>query len=267
MRISFLGTGNMGAALIGGAVKAKFLKGPEIQAFDVDIAKLKSLKKQYKIRIFSSAKEALLNSDYVFLCVKPQQMGALLQEIASSLQKKQCLVSIAAGVATESIETAFSFPARVVRVMPNTPALVGAGMSAVAGGRFAKPADVKFIQRFFEAVGEVVILDESHFDAVTAVSGSGPAYLFFLAEALQQAAEKAGLPKSVAEQLTRATLQGAAKLLSKDVEPQELRRRVTSPGGTTEAAVSHLQSQKWPQIFVEAVQKARERSEQLRKRS
>ncbi len=264
--VSFLGAGNMGGALIEGAIKKGFLKAGQISVFDVDATKSADFKNRLKVKAASSVREAVKGSDYIFLCVKPQQMDNVLKEVSGAVNAAQCLVSIAAGVTTEGIQKglgAKSSP-RVVRVMPNTPAMVGSGMSAVTGGKGAKPEDLEFCKSFFEAVGEVEILEEKYFDAVTAVSGSGPAYLFYLAEALQQAAADAGLPRKAAEKLARVTLQGAAKLLDDKTSPAELRRRVTSPGGTTEAAIRHLENQNWQKIFIDAVHKAKERSAQLR---
>ncbi len=263
-KVAFLGVGNMGNALIAGAVRSKFLRPIEIKAFDVDGAKLRKLKSKLKIQVCGSALKAVENCDYVFLCVKPQQMESLLAEISAILQMDQCLVSIAAGISAGQIESNFRFPVRAIRVMPNTPALVGAGMSVITKGKHGSSSDLAFCQKFFKAVGEVMVLPEERFDAVTAVSGSGPAYLFYLTESLERAAEQAGLPKEAAQKLSRATMIGAAKLLEGLDSPEELRRKVTSPGGTTEAAIKHLESQNWQQIFVDAIRKAKERSKELR---
>ncbi len=264
MKIAFLGAGNMGNALIQGAVKSKVAKPSQISVFDINPAIIKGLRKS-GVKIAKTAAESVKGADFIFLCVKPQQMTELLNGIRDSVSKKQCLVSIAAGITTEKIEKIFDGnKISVVRVMPNTPAMVGLGASAVCGGKHARPAQVKFVLKFFSGVGKTVLSAEKDFDAVTAVSGSGPAYVFYLAESFAKAAESEGLDKKAADILIRQTILGAAKMLESQVEPSELRRRVTSPGGTTEAALRHMQENEWQEIFVGAVQKASQRSKELR---
>lgn len=262
--IAFLGAGNMGSALIHGALNAKIVSAGQIRVCDADQSKLNSWKKQSSLKIAKSNPEAVEGSDYIFLCVKPQQMTELIGEIKNAVTSKQCLISIAAGVPAKKIENQFSIDVPLIRVMPNTPALIRSGMTALTKGRFALDAQLQFAKNFFEAVGKTVVLPEEHFDAVTAVSGSGPAYLFYLAESLERAAEKLGLPSSVAQALSKQTIAGAAKLLDDSADsPAELRRKVTSPGGTTEAAVNFLQEKQWSEIFAQAVEKARDRSIEL----
>lgn len=253
----------MGSALLSGAVAAGILKAGDLFAFDVDKKKVAQLKKKVPIRTANSLQEACSGANFIFLCVKPQQMSELLLQIRNWIGTKQCLLSIAAGISTKTIESHFASPVAVVRVMPNTPALVGAGIAAVTKGRYAKPFHLEFAKRFFSCLGKTVVLPEKLFDAVTAVSGSGPAYLFYLTEALEQAAEKCGLKKSIACSLARETISGAGKMLDGDRSPQELRRAVTSPGGTTESAIKHLERKGWQKIFIDAVQKAKERSKEL----
>ncbi|OGR85594.1 MAG: pyrroline-5-carboxylate reductase [Elusimicrobia bacterium RIFCSPLOWO2_01_FULL_54_10] len=256
----------MGTALMLGAVKAKILKPAQITAFDVNEDALKTVKKKAGVKIAGNVQVVVPSADYIFICVKPQQMNGLLTDLKGSVSDTQCLITIAAGVKTGKIEAAFS-PQRipVVRVMPNTPALLGEGASAVCGGKYAKPAHIKFAVKFFSAVGKAVVLPESAFDAVTAVSGSGPAYVFYLAEALASAARAEGLPDAEARILVDQTLLGAAKMLAEGKPPEELRQNVTSPGGTTEAALKHLEAAGWKRIFEQAVRKARERSDELSK--
>ena len=265
MKVAFLGSGNMGSALVQGGLKSGILKASQVQAYDVKKESLGRLKKKTGIKAASSNAGAVRGSDYVFLCVKPQQMRDLLAEIKDEVGNKPCLISIAAGVTTGSIEKAF-YPrkARVIRVMPNTPALIGKGMAAVTRGRFAAPSDARFAVRFFSSVGKAVVLPERLFDAVTAVSGSGPAYVFYLAESLQKACKALGLPKAAAETLFKQTVMGAGMMLGNARSPEELRLSVTSPGGTTESALRHLEKKKWSEIFVQAVKKARDRSRELK---
>ncbi len=265
MKIAFLGAGNMGNALIQGAIKAKVIKASQISVFDINPAIVKGLKKS-GARLAKTATEAAKGADYVFLCVKPQQMSELLSGIRETVTAKQCLISIAAGVTTDKIENAF-LPKKIstVRVMPNTPAMLGLGASAVCGGKYARNPQVAFARKFFSAVGKAVVLPESAFDAVTAVSGSGPAYVFYLAEGFLKAAKSEGLDGEAAKILIHQTILGAAQMLQGGEAPEALRRKVTSPGGTTEAALRHLEEKGWLNVFIKAVQKAALRSRVLRK--
>lgn len=263
-KLAFLGAGNMGGALIQGALRAGLVRPRQISVYDVDRAKLKALSKKWGVAASASSREAARGADYIFLCVKPQQMRDLAGEIREDVTKRQCLVSIAAGLSTQILESFFG-NVPVVRVMPNTPALAGSGMTAVTRGRYASPRHQSFALRFFASVGKAVVLDEKHFDAVTAVSGSGPAYLFYLAEALQEAAARLGLPSAVAGLLARETLAGSGQMLKNGADPVLLRRQVTSPGGTTEAALRFLEAGGWKNTFVRAVRKAKDRSQELRR--
>ncbi len=264
MKIAFLGTGNMGSALIQGAIRAKIVRARDITAYDVRPEALAPLKRKLGIKTSKTAAQAIEKAGFVFLCVKPQQMKDLLSQISGQVRPGQCLISIAAGVPSGKIEKALE-PKKVpvVRVMPNTPALIGKGASALCSGRHAKTSHLGFAKRFFSAVGKAVILTEDHFDAVTAISGSGPAYVFYLAESFQKACQALGLPAKESEILFKQTLLGAAGMIENGEAPEELRRKVTSPGGTTEAALKHLESQNWQGIFTEAVRKAKERSQEL----
>jgi len=188
----------------------------------------------------------------------------VLGDIGPVLHPRQLVLSIAAGIPSGLIETFFTAHVPVVRVMPNTPALVGAGAAGVAAGRWAKPAHLKTAEQILSTVGLVVRVPEEAMDAVTAVSGSGPAYVFYVAEAMKEAALGLGLPPATADALVRQTILGAGRLLSSSAEePQELRRRVTSPGGTTEAALGILEDGQLKSLFAKALTRAAERSKEL----
>ncbi len=253
----------MGSALARGSLKSHFLKENEIVAYDSEKEKLESFCKELNVVSAASNSEAVLGSDYIFLCVKPQQMKELLSEIGPKLQAKQCLVSIAAGVRINTIEKALSGNIPLVRVMPNTPAMVEMGMTAVTKGKNATEDHLKFVVNFFSSVGKVVVLEEELFDTVTAVSGSGPAYFFHLTEALEEAGKKLGLKPELAKLFSRQTCLGAAQMLMGSEDPKVLREKVTSPGGTTEAALKYLQEKDWSNVFIEAVHCAQERSKVL----
>ena len=204
-------------------------------------------------------------SDAVMLAVKPQVLPALAADFAELDRDRQVVISIMAGLGSARIEAVLGGPARVVRVMPNTPLMVGRGMSGVALGPHARPGDDDLAMSLFGACGEAVRVDESDLDAVTAVSGSGPAYLFYLAEAMERAADDLGL-RGPARKLVTQTLLGSAELLARSGEaPAELRRKVTSPGGTTAAAVATLDELKVSDAVVAALTAARDRSVELGK--
>ena len=260
--IAFIGAGNMAEAFIRGLL-AKLVVAPrQIIATDVRLDRLESLRRQFNIRTESDNAAAVRQADVVVLAVKPQQMSAALATLG--VPPATLIISIAAGITTARLERELGGPARVIRVMPNTPALVGAGAAALCAGKFAVPEDLQTATAILQAVGIVVPVEEKDLDAVTALSGSGPAYVFLVAEALIQAGIAAGLTPAIAHRLAIQTVAGAGRLLAESAaEPAKLRRQVTSPGGTTEAAVAVLLERKLPEIFLEAVTAAARRSREL----
>jgi|YelNatPaOPRAMG01_1025707.scaffolds.fasta_scaffold11544_3 pyrroline-5-carboxylate reductase len=254
--LAFLGAGHMAEALIRGLLAKQVLPATNIIAHDIRPDRLEELRKKYGIR--TGPPDAAI----IVLAVKPQQMRAALATL--NPRPATLFLSIAAGITTGRIETALGGQPRVVRAMPNTPALVGAGAAAVCGGRWATAADVAVAEQILGAVGIVVRVEESLMDAVTALSGSGPAYVFFVTEAMIAAGISAGLPVDVANRLAVQTVLGAGKLLVETGEaPAELRRKVTSPGGTTEAALKVMTDRQLGNLFVEAIRAAAQRSREL----
>ena len=210
--------------------------------------------------------EAAAKADTVILVVKPQDMHDLLIEIAPALQPSALIVSLAAGVDTASIEAQLPEGIAVVRVMPNTPAQVDEGMSAISPGAHSSEDDLARVSEILSATGRVVTLPERYQDAVTAISGTGPAYLFFVVEAMIEAGVLLGLPRDTATELVVQTMLGSAKLLRETGEhPTVLRERVTSPGGTTAAAIRQLEDHKVRAAFITAIESARNRSRELAK--
>jgi pyrroline-5-carboxylate reductase len=196
--------------------------------------------------------------------VKPQDMGALCDEIAPHVRPGALVVSLAAGITTEFLESHLPQGCPVVRVMPNTPALVDQGMAALAPGVHCDQEHLVEARQLLEAVGRVVVLDEKHLDAVTAISGSGPAYFFYIVEAMIEAGVFLGLPRSTATELVVQTCYGAATMLRETGEhPSVLREQVTSPGGTTVAALRTLDDHKVRAAFISALEAARDRSHEL----
>jgi pyrroline-5-carboxylate reductase len=262
--IVFIGGGNMGEALIAGLLSSKKWKPSEITVTDKRPEALVQLKRKYRVQVASDNKKAVSRATVVLLAVKPQQMRPVLDEIGPGLRSRQLVLSIAAGISCALIEKGLAPHVPVVRVMPNTPALVGAGAAAIAPGRSAKAAHLKTAEQILSTVGLVVRVKESAMDAVTAISGSGPAYVFYVAEAMKETALALGLEPDTADQLVRQTILGAGRLLSSSAEePQELRRRVTSPNGTTEAALQVMEQGQLKSLFARALKRAAERSKEL----
>ncbi len=223
----------------------------------------RQLADRYGIRVGSNT-EAAADAGIVLVAVKPQDLTGVLDEIAPVLQPGTLVASLAAGVATDVIEAHLPSGTAVVRVMPNTPAQVDEGMAALSGGRHASQAQVDQVARMMAATGQVVIVPERYQDAVTAISGTGPAYLFLVVEAMIEAGVHLGLPRHTATELAVQTMYGSAKLLRETGEhPTVLRERVTSPGGTTAAAIRVLEDHKVRAAFLGAMESARDRSRDL----
>lgn len=260
----FIGAGNIAEAVVRGLIRAG--KPPSsIVVSDIRSERL-GLFSSLGCAAFQSNLQTAQRAEVLVLSVKPQAMPDVLGELKGTVDEETLLVSIAAGVATGAIEASFDKPVRVVRVMPNTPLLVGKGVSVIVPGRNVRPDDADMVEEMFAASGKVVRTDdEAVMDAVTAVSGSGPAYVFYLAEAMVEAALEEGLPEDLAEILVRETIRGAGELLVKEEQtpPAELRKRVTSPGGTTQAAAEILDGAGAKELWVRAVRRAAERSREL----
>ena len=264
MRLGVIGCGNMGSALLRGIVESRFLPARRILAWDTDRRKLRTLSRRLKVRSAGSNGQLARACSVLLLAVKPQQMGGVLKEIRPALGRKSLVISIAAGIPTRWIEKRLGRGVPVVRVMPNTPALVGKGISAVALGHSASRAHGRVAEQILSCVGEVVPLPERQLDAVTAVSGSGPAYFFYLMEQMIEAGVKLGLSRSVARRLVFATAAGAAELACQTgKEPGVLRTRVTSKGGTTDAAFKLFRRRRLGTILHEGVRAAARRSRAL----
>ncbi len=266
--IGFIGSGNMAEALIKGLIATKTCMPENIMVSDIRPERLKSLAAEYEVQTFDKNSALAERADILILSVKPQNMTEALQSIASTFKADALVISIAAGIKTADIKTALGDVA-IVRVMPNTPALIGEAASALFANDKAKQMLEK-AKTIFSAVGQTVVVDkEDLIDAVTAVSGSGPAYYFLLTEQMIKAAVELGLSEDVAKTLVLQTAKGAALLTieadKKGETAAQLRQKVTSPGGTTEAALKVLEAAKFGQTITEAVKAARDKSQQLSK--
>jgi pyrroline-5-carboxylate reductase len=260
--LALLGGGRMGEALVGGLIDAGW-EPDTLAVAEVDADRRRALQERFRgIRIVPSAAWAVADVEVVVVAVKPHDVAGVLEQAAPSLGEHALVVCIAAGVTIATVEAAA--PGRpVVRAMPNTPAVVGQAATAIAPGQHANDAHLALAERVLGAVGKVVRVPEDHLDAVTGLSGSGPAYVFLLAEALIEAGVHAGIPQATADALVRQTLLGAATLLAEGDDPEALRAAVTSPGGTTAAGIGELESRGLRAAIRHAVRVATERSREL----
>jgi pyrroline-5-carboxylate reductase len=263
--LGIIGAGNMAEAILRGVLGANVLPHGAIVASDTSAARRKHVFNTLGVEcVADSAVPA--GCPRVLLAVKPQVMAEVLDGIAGAVAAEALVISIAAGVTTRFIDERLGGRGRIVRVMPNTPMLVGAGMSALAPGPRAAEDDIAWARRLFSASGQTAVVAEELMDAVTAVSGSGPAYFFYLIEAMIEAGVAEGLDRDVAAALAAQTCAGSARLLSETGERAEvLRAKVTSPGGTTQQAVSSMEADGVKEALVRAVRAAAERSRELGK--
>ena len=262
--VGFVGAGNMGEALIKGLVVANVVPAKSIYSADVRGERLTELAKQFGIQAASDNSDLVSRCDVVILAVKPQIMEPVLREIAPAVTRQKLLISIAAGVSTAKIRAMLNRDARLIRVMPNTPALVLEGVTAIAKGQHLEPGDLDTASEIFKAVGRVVILDEDLMDAVTGLSGSGPAYVAVVIESLADGGVRMGLDRITAMTLATQTVLGAAKLLLETgLHPGALKDMVSSPGGTSIAGVAALEEGGIRTTFIKAVERATLRSREL----
>jgi pyrroline-5-carboxylate reductase len=262
--IGFIGAGNMAEAMIRGLVRGGHVPPDRIAASGPRKERLDELRTAYGIDVTTQNREVVQRCDLIVLSVKPQILDKVLREVGDQLKAGTLIVSIAAGVDTAAIEDAVPDGVRVVRAMPNTPALVGAGATAVAAGKHASVSDLATARALFDAVGITVELDESHLDAVTGLSGSGPAYIFLILEALADAGVKVGLSRRNAQRLAAQTVMGSAKLLlDTDEHPGKLKDMVTSPGGTAIAGLHTLEEGGLRTTLINAVETATKRAREL----
>ena len=260
--LAILGAGVMGETVLSGLLRAGW-HAEQIVATDRRLERQLELTTRYGIKMLDNT-EAVAEAETVILVVKPQDMSDLLSEIAESIKPGTLVVSLAAGIDTTFIESRLPEGVAVVRVMPNTPAQVDEGMAAISPGSHSTQDHLDRVTEILSATGRVITVPERYQDAVTAISGTGPAYLFFVVEAMIEAGVHLGLPRDTATELVVQTMLGSAKLLRETGEhPTVLRERVTSPGGTTAAAVRELEDHKVRAAFLRAMEAARDRSRDL----
>ena len=265
-KIGFIGTGKMGEALIKGILHAKLFTPDKVYASDADTAKLKLLEKSRGINPCRDNCDVVRNSDIIMIAVKPQIIPKILEEIKGSI-KNQLIVSIAAGVPLETYEKALPQGSKVIRIMPNIAATVLESASAICSGSAVQEEEEAVAVEIFNSIGRIVILPEHLLDAVTGLSGSGPAYIFLIIEALADGGVFEGLDRKTAKTLAAQTVLGAAKMVLEDgVHTGELRDMVTSPGGTTIRGIRVLEDHGVRIAMMDAVIEACERSKELGKK-
>jgi pyrroline-5-carboxylate reductase len=259
--LGIIGTGNMGSALIKTILTKNILNENSLIIYDKDKTVSEELAGQFNVKVAENSAELTRSSQYVLLAVKPQVINTVLEEISSHLTPKQTLISIAAGVSLEHLSKFFDKEVGIVRIMTNTPFMVGSGASAISQNKNVKSDNIEFIKKLFNSGGIVVELDEEHLDAVTGLSGSGPAYIFIIIEALADGGVKMGLSRKIALKLAAQTALGAAKLvLETGKHPGELKDMVASPGGTTITAIHELEKSGLRATLIRAVEVATEKS-------
>jgi pyrroline-5-carboxylate reductase len=263
-QIAFLGAGAMGEALLRGLLAAQVYAPEEIVVCDANMARAQSIAAQFGVGAASDLAGAARRAGVLLLAVKPQVVPQVLADLRDELSPQHTLISIAAGVSTKQLEAPLSQSVPVVRVMPNTPALVGKAASAICLGTHASEKHLRIAHRIFDAVGIAVDVEEKLMDTVTAVSGSGPAYVFVFLEALSDAGVKMGLPRDIATRLAAQTVLGSAQMaLETGEHPGALKDKVTSPGGTTIAALHALENRAFRAAIYDAVEAAAQRSREL----
>lgn len=254
----------MGSALIRGLISSGFANPEDICLYDLAADAVAALLRETRVASKTSISEVIKASDIVVLAIKPQVIEDVLAEAAKASPEGRLFVSIAAGIPTKRIENLLPGNIRVIRVMPNAAAMVGESIASISAGTFASAEDVALAAAMFRAVGESLIVPEGLVDRVTAISGSGPAYFFLLAESLIAAAMKIGFSKEQSDVLVRQTFIGSAKMLAKTGErPEDLRAMITSPNGTTEAAVNIFEKEGFSMTVSNAVQAALDRAAEL----
>lgn len=263
MKISFIGAGNMGSAIIGGVVDSKLASATDITVSDKCTDKLNELKLKYGVNTTENNSECL-DCDVLVLCVKPNVIYDVIDSIKNGLSDRTVVVSIAAGQSIAKLNAAFDKKAKIVRVMPNTPALVGEGMAAISVGDGVSESDRKAVEDIFSSVGKAYVVPETLMDTVTGVSGSSPAYVFMFIEAMADAAVKGGMGREMAYTFAAQSVLGSAKMvLDTKIHPAQLKDMVTSPGGTTIDAVAVLEKEGMRNAVIKAIEACIDKSKSM----
>ncbi|WAW15028.1 pyrroline-5-carboxylate reductase [Peptostreptococcus equinus] len=265
-RITFIGAGNMGSAMVGGLVKSNLVSAENITVANRGQDKLEKIKKEFGVGVTSSNRDAVKGADMVIFAVKPNMIKKVLEEVCGLIKDTAIIVSVAAGITIEEIEEYLGYDKKIARVMPNTPALVGEAMSAIAVNNKVNEDDLEKIYKVFNSFGKAEIIEENLMDAVVGLSGSGPAYIFMFMEAMADAAVLSGLQRDKAYKMVGQTVLGAAKMmLDSGKHPGQLKDMVCSPGGTTIAAVEVLEENGLRNAVIKGQLACVEKSKQMSK--
>ena len=263
-KFAVLGAGKMGTILLQSFLRDGLMSPSQTWATVAHADRARTLKEKLKVHAGTDNSEAVKNADIIFLCVKPQVVADVVREIRAHLSSKQLIISVAASVPTDMIERAVEKEVAVVRAMPNTPCVLGAGMTALCKGKFASNQHLEIATKFFDAVGRTVVVDEKHMDAVTGLSASGPAYIYIILESLAEAGVKVGLPRDIATLLAAQTTMGAARVvLETGDHPALLKDAVPTPAGCTIDGIMELEEGKLRVTLIKAVVKAVQRAKEL----
>src|SRR6201997_5496285 len=263
-KVAFLGAGKMGGILLQALLKSGLLSAKSTWATVAHEERAKALAPKFKVKVGTNNAEAVKGADIIVIGVKPQVVEDVVREIRDHVTPEQIIVSVAASVPTSMIERNLPSKVPVVRAMPNTPCLLGSGMTAICKGKHATAEDVALTCRMFDVAGRTVVVDEKHMDAVTALSASGPAYIYIILESLAEAGVKVGLPRDIATLLAAQTTLGAAKVvLETGDHPALLKDAVTTPAGCTIDAIMELEEGKLRVTLIKAVVKAAQRAKEL----
>jgi pyrroline-5-carboxylate reductase len=263
-RVAILGAGKIGTILMQAMLQKGLLSKALIHATVQHADKAEALNNELGIEVGTDNAEAVRNSQIVLVCVKPQTVAQVMEEIAPVATRDKIVISVAASVPTDYMEKRLKGEVPVVRAMPNTPAMLGAGMTAICGGRYASAEDVELARNLFQTVGRTVVVDEKHMDAITGLSASGPAFIYIILESLAEAGVKVGLPRDLATQLAAQTALGASRMvLETGHHPALLKDAVTTPAGCTIDGILELEEGKLRVTLIKAVVKAAHRAKEL----
>lgn len=261
-QLGIIGIGKMGSTLLEKSVK--LIDNSNIIIYDINKHKLEEYSSKFKVEAAKDNKDLVKRSKYILIAIVPQVIDHVLQEIGDLITTNQIVVSIAAGVSIQHISSYLNGKIEIIRIMSNIAALIGEAASVISTNHLVVPEHLKYVKRIFKSIGIVIDLDERHLDAVTGLSGSGPAYIFLIIEALADGGVKMGLPRDVSLTLAAQTVLGAAKMiLDTNAHPAELRDKVATPGGTTITALHLLESQKLRASLITAVEAATRKSKSL----
>lgn len=263
-KLGVIGFGKMGRAIVSGMFKKNSISASQVIGCDLSPKIRTSINQELGVEMLSDPKEIATRCDIILLSVKPFHIASVCEEISHLINPNHLLISVAAGISTAFMEKRLPKNSAVIRVMPNTPALINEGMSVLSKGQFVSEEQLELATKMFNAVGDVATVEEPLMDAVTAISGSGPAYMFLMLEAMADAGLKMGLKKDVATKLATQTMLGAAKLVKETGEmPAKLKDDVTTPAGTTIEGLVELEHGNFRSTVINAILKAKERSTQL----